>query len=135
MPTITNGNTVSADIPSGTELVFINDKMPSYYTSFDDNLVILDSFDASIESNLQESKTRAYGTVYPNFSIDDSFVPEVDDTLLPYLLAEAKSTCFSLFKSGSVPNVEQAARRLKSFVQNDMYKTKMPFKRPHYGRH
>lgn len=135
MPTQTQGNTVSADIPSGTQLVFVNNKMPSYYTSFDDNLVILDSFDSSVETILQESKTRAYGTVYPSFSISDDFVPEVDDTMLPYLLAEAKSTCFSLFKSGSDPKVEQAARRLKSFVQNDMYKTKMPFKRPHYGRH
>jgi hypothetical protein len=30
--------------------------------------------------------------------------------------------------------VEQSARRLKSFVQNDMYKTKQENKRPHYGR-
>jgi hypothetical protein len=53
---------------------------------------------------------------------------------LPYLLAEAKSTCFSLFKGGSDPKVEQAARRLKSYVQNDMHKSVRPNKRTHYGR-
>jgi hypothetical protein len=95
----------------------------------------MDSYDSAVESTLQESKTRAYGTVYPNFLIQDNFEPDLDDTMLPYLLAEAKSTCFSLFKSGADPKIEQAARRLKSFVQNDMYKTKKPNKRPHYGRH
>jgi hypothetical protein len=54
--------------------------------------------------------------------------------MFPYLLAESKSVCFSLFKSGSDPKVEQAARRLKSYVQNDQYKTKRANKRPHYGR-
>ena len=109
--------------------------MPRYYTSFDDDHIIMDAYDSSVESTLQTSKSRAYGTVYPTFSITDSFEPDLDDTMLPYLLAEAKSTCFSLFKSGSDPKVEQAARRLKSYVQNDMYKTKRANKRPNYGRH
>ena len=72
--------------------------------------------------------------MYPTFSLTDSFEPDLDDTMLPYMLAEAKSTCFSLFKSGSDPKIEQSARRLKSFVQNDMYKTKRENKRPYYGR-
>jgi hypothetical protein len=121
---------------AGNVPVFVQtDRMPRYYTSFDDEFIIMDSYDSAVESTLQESKTRAYGTVYPNFLIQDNFEPDLDDTMLPYLLAEAKSTCFSLFKSGPDPKIEQAARRLKSFVQNDMYKTKKPNKRPHYGRH
>ena len=52
-------------------------------------------------------------TSIPTFTIDDDFQPDLDDTMLPYLLAEAKSTCFSLFKSGSDPKIEQSARRLK----------------------
>ena len=129
-------NTMRVQMVAGNVPVFIvTDRMPKYYTSFDDDSIIMDSYDSSVEAILQESKTRAYGTIYPTFQITDNFEPDLDDTLLPYLLAEAKSTCFSLFKSGSDPKVEQAARRLKSYVQNDMYKTRRENKRPHYGRH
>jgi hypothetical protein len=129
-------NTMQVQTVAGNVPVFImTDRMPKYYTSFDDDNIIMDAYDSSVEAILLESKTRAYGTIYPTFSIEDSFEPDIDDTMLPYLLAEAKSTCFSLFKSGSDPKVEQAARRLKSYVQNDMYKTRRENKRPHYGRH
>jgi len=129
-------NTMQVQTVAGNVPVFImTDRMPKYYTSFDDDNIIMDSYDSSFEVILQESKTRAYGTIYPTFQITDNFEPDLDDTMLPYLLAEAKSTCFSLFKSGSDPKVEQAARRLKSYVQNDMYKTRKENKRPHYGSH
>lgn len=125
---------VVPDVNSSISLTIFKDRMPTYYTSFDDLHVVLNAYNATVESTLQESKTRAYGTVYPSFTIADDFVPDLDDTMMPYLLAEAKSTCFSLFKSGSDPKIEQAARRLKSFVQNDMYRTKRPNVRNHYGR-
>ena len=129
-----NGSVVVTDVKGGTPLYIRNDRMPTYYTSFDDEHIVMNSYSISVESTLQSSKTRAYGYIYPTFSQTDNFVPDIDDNMLPYLLAEAKSVCFSLFKSGSDPKVEQSARRLKSFVQNDMYKTKQVNKRPNYGR-
>ncbi len=126
--------TTVTDVRGGTQLFIGNDRQPSYYTSFDDNHIVMDSYKSTVDSVLQNSKTRAFGYIYPTFTIDDDFQPDLDDTMLPYLLAEAKSTCFSLFKSGSDPKIEQSARRLKSFVQNDMYKTKKANIRPHYGR-
>lgn len=111
-----------------------NDSPPTYYTSFDDEHLIMNSYDASVDSTLQASKVRALGSTYPTFTQSDSFEPDLDNTLMPYLLAESKSTCFSLFKGGPDPKVEQAARRLKSFTQNDMYKTKRDNKKPNYGR-
>ncbi len=125
---------VVTDVDSTTKLVIANDRPPTYYTSFNDEHIIMDAYKSSLENTLQESKTRAYGTVYPSFTISDSFEPDLDKTLLPYLLAEAKSACFSLFKSGSDPKIEQSARRLKSYVQNDQYRTKQENKRPKYGR-
>ena len=122
--------TVADNIP----LFVYDDRKPSYYTSFDDEYIVVDAYDSSVEATLSASKTRCYGSVYPTFTISDSFTPDLDDTLLPMLLAEAKSVCFSLFKSGSDPKVEQAARRLKSYVQNDQYKTIRENKRPKYGR-
>lgn len=125
---------VVTDVDSTTKLVIANDKHPTFYTSFDDEHIVMDAYKSSVETTLQESKTRAYGTVYPSFTISDSFEPDLDKALLPYLLAEAKSACFSLFKSGSDPKIEQAARRMKSYIQNDQYRTKQENKRPKYGR-
>jgi len=129
-----SGVVVTTDVAGGTPLYILNDRMPTYYTSFDDYYIVMNAYDASVDTTLQQSKTRAYGTVYPTFSQTDNFKPDLDDVMLPYLLAEAKSVCFSLFKSGSDPKVEQAARRLKSYTQNDLYRTKKENKRPTYGR-
>jgi len=120
-------------VDQSAELFVANNKDPSYYTSFNDNHIIMDSYDASVESLLAANKTRAYCSIYPTFSQTDSFAIDLDQTLMPLLLAEAKSTCMSLFKGGSDPKVEQAARRLKSYVQNDQYKSKVST-RNQYGR-
>jgi hypothetical protein len=39
-----------------------------------------------------------------------------------------------LFKNGVDQKIEQAARRQKSYVQNDMHRLKQANKRPTYGR-
>lgn len=125
---------VVTDVDTTSKIVVQNDRHPTYYTSLDDEHLIFDAYKSSVDTVLQESKTRAYGTVYPSFSITDSYEPDLDKALLPYLLAEAKSACFSLFKSGSDPKIEQSARRMKSYIQNDQYRTKQENKRPKYGR-
>jgi len=135
LPNPDGANTITVLDPlSGVTLYIRNDKSPRYYTTFDDQYIICDSYNAAVDTTLQESKTRCWGTMYPTFTMSDSFIPDLDEDMFPYLLAEAKSVCFSLFKSGSDPKVEQAARRLKSYIQNDKFKTTRPNKRNFYGR-
>jgi len=122
------------DPVSGTTLYVRDDKDPSFYTSFDDEYIICDSYDSLVDTTLQNSKTRCWGTQHPTFTLSDDFIPDLDDVLFPYLLAEAKSVCFSIFKSGSDPKIEQTARRLKAYVQNDLHRTHLPPQRPLYGR-
>jgi len=128
---------VVPDVSGETSMVVGNNAMPSYYTSFDDEHLIMDSYKSSYSSTLAAANTKAFGTIYPIFTISDSFEPDLDDNMLPYLLAEAKSVCFSMFKSGSDPKVEQAARRLKSYTQNDMFRTRKSLalsRKVNYGR-
>ncbi len=135
MPDSTGDDVIEVLDPlSSTKLYVYNSKAPRYYTSFDDEYIICDSYDSSVDSTLQESKTRCWGTVAPTFTLSDSFTPDIDEVLFPYLLTESKSVCFSLFKSGSDPKIEQAARRLKSFVERDRHKTRKENDRPLYGR-
>ena len=127
--------TISVNSVNGNVPVLIrNDKAPSYFTLFDDEHVVMDSYDSTISQTLTSSKTRCYGHKIPSFTISDDFTPDVDEVLFPYLIAESKSTCFSLFKNGVDQKIEQAARRQKSYVQNDMHRLKQSNKRPTYGR-
>ena len=134
MPYLQTGFISVLEPVSSVPLVIANDTMPTYYTSFDDTYIIMNAYDASIDSVLQSSKTLCYGSVFPTFTISDAFEPDLDETMLPYLLAESKSACFSLFKGGSDPKVEQSARRLKNRIQDNLYKTKQRTKRPLYRR-
>jgi len=128
-------NVISVNDPvSGIALTIRTDKNPRYYTSFDNEYIVCDSIDMTEDTTLQESKTRCWGTKYPTFTMSDTFVPDLNETVFPYLLAESKSVCFSIFKSGSDPKVEQAARRLKNGIQNDRYKTRRENIRNFYGR-
>lgn len=122
------------DKQAGTHLRIQNNQHPTYYTSFDDEYVVMDSYKSTIDTTLTTAKTRAFGYVYPVFSQTDSYVPDIDEDMFRYFINEAKSTAQSLLKGGSDPKVEQAARRQKTWKQNDRYNTKRGNNRNDYGR-
>lgn len=131
----TNGDYAEVyDKNGGTKLRISKDKGPEFYTSFDDNWIVMNSYDETVDTTLQASKVRALGTVHPVFALEDSYVADLDSTLFPYFIAEAKSTSMSLLKGTSDAKVEQTARRQKAYIQNDLHKTKQKEKRPMYGR-
>lgn len=121
---------------SGIELLVRNDKEPEWYTTFDDEHLVMDSFDSGVEATLQAHKTLAYGQVEPAWSATDSFVPDLDSNLFPLLLSEAKSKCFVNLKQSANPKQEQIARRQLVATQNNKHRltdrNKSP--RPDYGR-
>lgn len=133
---ISENYTIVSDKNGGTKMRIRNNSMPTFYTSFDDEYIVFDAHDSSIDATLQASKVRAYGIKYPIFDkSDDDYIPDIDATFFPYLLAESTSTAQSLLKGGSDPKIEQAARRQKSWIQNDLYKTSGRDKRfNNYGR-
>ena len=125
---------LSEDVVSGTKLRIANNRHPAFYTSFDDKHIIMDSYDATIDTTLKNSKVRAFGTTFPEFSISDSYIPSVDANMFPYLVQEAKSRAFSIMKGGIDQKTEQAARRAKVYVQNDQRRVKLQDKLRNYGR-
>lgn len=123
-----------SDKNGGTTLRIMNDRQPTFYTSFDDQYIVCNSYETTEDTTLQASKVRSWGTKYPTFSKTDTFTPDLDATVFPYLLAESKSSAMSLLKGGPDAKVEQAARRHKSFLQDDMFRTKRANKWSSYGR-
>lgn len=123
-----------SDKASDVKLRIRNDKKPEYYTSFDDDTIVMDSFNSVVDSTLQASKTRAYAIVSPTFSITDSFVPDIDENYFPLLLSESKSVAMSLLAGGSDPKIEQSARRNRVSILNNKFKTRRERALSHYGR-
>lgn len=76
--------------PSGITINVYNDRSPSFWTSFDDEHVVLDAYDASIENTVQETNTVAYGVKIPEFKLEDTFVPDLAPQHFSYLLSKAK---------------------------------------------
>lgn len=111
---LTSNYTAVADKNGGTTLRIGNNKDPRFYTSFDDYWIVMDSHDSTVDSTLQESKVRAYGTRRPVFSKTDSYVPDLDENLFPLYLNECTGRYMSLLGGGPDPKVEKALRIQKT---------------------
>lgn len=122
------------DKSGGTTLKIRTNAQPYFWTSFDDDWIVFNAYESTVDTTLQASKVRVFGTLYPVFEKTDTHTMDIDETVFPYLIAEAKSASMSLLKGSVDPKVEQAAKRQKNHIQNDMYKVTQPTKWSNYGR-
>lgn len=114
-----------------------NDKAPDYYTSFNDGTILFDSFDNTVDTTLQQSKTQCYGIQKYDWEDSDSFIAPLDDKQHQLLLHEAKSLAFAELKQTQHVKAEQSARRLKIVDQQEKDKIKLKDfmdDLPDYGR-
>lgn len=125
--------------PDGQTVTFLakNSQGPRYYTTFNDNTVLFDSYDSSVDATLQGSKTLCYGQRELPWTMSDTFVPDLDDKQFQLLLNEAKSMAFAELKQMAHPKAEQNARKL--WINQQSSKTKVPTQTahqrgPYYGR-
>ena len=99
------------------EMLYITDKHPQFFTVYDNNIILFDSIDLSVDTTLQNSKCLCVGKAYPAFTLDDDFTPELDPAQFRYLLHRVKVRAFAELKQ--VENSEAAgeARRQKITTQ------------------
>ena len=118
-------------------ILYRNNIHPTYYTTADDQQLIFDSYDDSVDTTLQNSKTMCMGTVYPAFTLSDSFYPDLDPTQFSLLINRAKVRAFQELKQMRNAEAEGEARRQRIIVQKRMNKIKLTapiFRAPRYGR-
>lgn len=122
-----------------TKLYFQTDKYPEYWTSFDDNYVICDSYDSSVDDCLQKSKTYCTGKLLKEFPLEDDFTPELDDQQFSLLLNETKALAWAELKQSVNQRAERNVRQAK--IKLERNKKDLPGKDgwkaslPNYGRH
>lgn len=101
-----------------------NDIRPSWYTSFDDNLIFFDSYDADVDTTLQASKTIGYGTKISDFVKTDTYVPKLHPQQFALLLNEAKSLAWAELKQTVHQKAEAMAR--KNWVHLQKTRSQVP---------
>lgn len=105
------------------EILFRDDKQPQYFTTADDQQFFFDSYDSTIDTTLQASKTMCSGSVYPTFTLTDNFAPDLDPTQFSYFINRAKVRAFNELKQQANQEAAGEARRQKIIVQKRKRKT------------
>ena len=129
-----NDDTIAVTDVSGAKLLVKTNAAPQFYTSFDDDFLVFDSYDKEVDTILQSSKTQCMVTFSPTFTLQDSFVPDLPVEAFPGFLAEAKSTCFARIKQEPDAKSEQQAKRQRTWLSRKSWKAGDGMQFPNYGR-
>lgn len=119
---------------SGVSLSIYNNKLPDYYTSFDDVHIIMDSFDTSINTTLIKAKTRCIAYLMPTWVHEDSAIPDLPDEAFSALIEEAKSSAFYSLKQMANQKAEQRASRQQRWLARKAWRVAGGLSYPSYGR-
>lgn len=96
---------------SGATLTVLSTQNPTYWTTFDNQHLVTDSYNVALDTTLQQSKTLCWGELNNSFILSDTYIPGIDEPLFPLLLAESKSACFANIKQAPSAKDEQRAHR------------------------
>lgn len=119
---------------SGVILSIRNDIAPSYYTSFDDEGIVFDSYDSAVDNSLQASKVQAMAYVIPTFTLSDTFIPDLPDFAFPAFINECKSAVSLKLRQIQDVKAETEARRQQRWLARNDNKVNGGTKYPDYGR-
>ena len=119
---------------TGIKINVYNDRGPSYFTSFDDENLVFDSYDSVKEVSLTANNTQCHGKKSVAFTLTDAFTPDLPVQMFTYLLAEAKSTCFLTLKQMPNAKAEQVSVSHKRRMSQEAWRIKNGITYPHYGR-
>lgn len=115
-----------------------NNQAPNFYTSFNDNTLVFDAYDNTVDSTLQKSKTQCYGEKLFTFTMTDVFIPPLTDEQQNLLLNEAIALAWVELKQSPNPKAEFNIR--KGWIRQQHTSQTVPNKidalsrAPNYGR-
>lgn len=119
---------------SGIKLLIQNDKAPDYWTTFDDDYIVFDSYDSAVDTTIIKSKTSCLAYILPIFERSNSSVPNLPAEAFPALIAEVKSTAFYDLKQ--MPNEKEEKRAVlqNRWLSRKAWRANGGVKYPDYGR-
>ena len=118
----------------GIELLVRVDRAPTYCTSFDDEYIVFDSYDSTVDSTMQESKIQAMAYVMPEWTSSDTFIPDLPENAFTALVEEAKSKAALRLAQKPDEKAEQEAGRQNRWLARRARRINGGIQYPNYGR-
>lgn len=123
-------------LENGAKFTVYTNRQPQYWTSFDDDYIVFDSWDASESTTVVASRTRMYASVEQDFILDDDFIIPVPSHLSSVFLDIFRDEAALLMRNEVLPRVAQRARAGRIKLQQDHRRTgSMGSSKIKYGRH
>lgn len=120
---------------NGIDMFIENDKAPEYWTTFDDEYIVFDSYDSAVETTMHANKSMVQAKVIPLWSSTDTFIPDMPDQMFSVYLSEVTAAAFTYWKQGQSPKDEQRASRGISRLRKDARKIHDDYQeKARYGR-
>ena len=118
------------------KLYIRTDKHPDYWTSFDDEYVVCDSYFSDLDTSLQQSKIQALMSTMPAFTLSDTFVAVLPENLFPLLQKTAEAKCYSIYKQTENLRLDREERWQRIRAQRLRYNVTQRNKQfgPNFGR-
>lgn len=121
--------------PDDIQLMVYTDRSPTYWTSVNDDYIIFDSYDSTVESTILANNTEVFVDKDPGFSLEDYHVINLPANLVPYLEAQVESYCMATLKQQPNPKSEQKERKLRVRQQRNKWRHQRIVKDgPDFGR-
>lgn len=136
---VLNRNSSESDVTTvtnddGVPMFILNDERPYYWTTFDDDYIVFDSYDSAVDTTLQASKSIAHVKEIPPWTHSDTFVPDMPDHMFSTFVAEVTAAAFQYWKQGTSVRDEARAARGISRLRKDAEKHNERQRKVEYGR-
>jgi len=118
----------------GSRLYIINNTDPTYWTTFDDEYIVTDSYNKLTDDTLKAEKTQCIAYVHLDWEHTDDAVPDLPEEAFPALIEEAKSVCFLSLKQVANQKAEQKAVRQQKWLSRKAWKLEGGVRYLDYGR-
>jgi hypothetical protein len=118
----------------GTNILVRNDIPPSFWTSFDDEWAVFDSYDSDVDTTLQSAKTQCLYFISTAFSLTDSFIPVLPSEEFPRLVNRCKMAAWRDIKQQTNRRLTARGRKQDTWSTNKRWKLQGGFRFDGYGR-
>lgn len=129
-----NDNVVTVAGFDGVRLLITNDRAPQYWTSFDDQHIVFDSYNADVGTTMLGTESQALMRYSTTWLMEDTFVPDLPVDAFPALLSEAKSVAFIALKQVANEKAEQQSVRQHNMLAQRGWVAQGGVRYPNYGR-
>lgn len=122
------------EMTSPAKLYIFNDRAPTRFTSFDDELIIFDAYDSDVDTTLQGSKSTVLGYKETTFSLVDTFEVDLPSKAFPQFMADVKERVSLAIAQERDVKQEALTKSFKARSEGEKWRTRDGIRKADFGR-